>query len=431
MQGSEIGSAARSLPWLLCVLAAAAGPARGGEAALPEAVRGGLEAAARGINPLTLTWRQQATSDSPRAVFEYMDWPDNKEFYLPIRVHYSWQDGKFYALYNHRRAAEAKVVRGQDMNEFEREYAFNGTTYYAGEGVEGTKRRGLVGTLSVMSLQNILAKKVTNLGPNSVLQLYPGLYYRALGFRLPLSASEFAADVRQDSLVLWLLRSGATLAAVRDETLEGRRVVYVELKGSDRLAANFPGGWNHVDRRDCLLRFYLDPARGYAACRHEERTGDGRLATLYEGDDWFAVAGTGLWLPRRLRVTHYGYFDAKRRPREQPLFADEYALETSDTARIPDSTFTISYDNAPSMMVQTDSPADRKPRPDQIAYVVPPSTQMLDKVIDEAIQKSSSRPHALNRPLILGSGLALALAAVGLWLWRRNRERTGAGARRP
>jgi hypothetical protein len=397
------------------------------ETSLPGAIRKALERNAAAMNPMTLTWTQQAKSSSPQAIFQYMDWPNGPEFYLPVRARHTWQDGKFYTFLNLRHQHEPKIVKGHDINEFEREVAFDGTTFYIGEGVEGTKRRGLLGTLSIESLQNILAKKIKHKGSDESSQglLEPSLYYRDLGFWLPMTYGEFATADRQDSLVLWLLRKGAKLITVRDEMLAGKPVVRLELKGSEQLANNIPPPWNHLERRNCLYRFYLDPAHGYAAARREELAPDGKLGILSEGRDFIPIDDTGVWLPKHITVHYHTYFANKKGIQEKPLFTDDYTLEKYDTNRVPDKTFVISYDDAPGMFVQRDVLPDGKVLDRQIHYQVPPTPQMLDRVIEEAQARASYTPFRSRWLLIGALNLLLALVVVAIWRYRRNRGKSG------
>lgn len=425
MSLSDSGRSSKSILILLVGLIALMNRSRGfAETALPEAVKKALERNAQAMNPMTLTWTRQASSPSPETIFQYMGWPNDREFYLPVRARHTWQDGKFYTYLNQRHYREPKIVNGQDMNEFEREVAFDGKTVYDGEGVEGTKRRGLLGTLSIESLPNILAEKIRKEDPDTALQLEPSLYYREIGFWLPMTAGELAAEDRQDSLVLWLLRKGAELVTVRDEMQAGKPLVRLELKGSEQLAKNIPPPWNHLARRECLYRFYLDPALGYAVLRREELTADGKLGVRSEGSDFIPIDKTGAWLPKHITVHYHTYFANKKGVQEKPLFTDNYTLDKYDTQRVPDKTFVISYDHAPGMFVQRDVLPDGTVLEEQISYQVPPTPAMLESVIQAALARQRYTPFRSRWVLIVILNSLLALVVVAIWRYRRKRSKS-------
>jgi len=121
------------------------------------------------------------------------------------------------------------------------------------------------------------------------------------------------------------------------------------------------------------------------------------------------------------------YFANKKGVQENPLFTDNYTLDKYDTQRVPDKTFVISYDHAPGMRVQRDVLPDGTILEEQISYMVPPTPQMLDSIIQAALARQRYTPFRSRWMLIIVVNLSLALVVVAIWRYRRKHSKPSGG----
>lgn len=359
------------------------GAARADTVVLENNIREALKASAEQLGPLTVEWTWTVTRASV---------PIHK-----IERRVTWQDGKFHVV----------IHKLLPPPEWTIEQAFDGQAFFS----DGAKH---------------VPMGMTD-GPLLYLE-----FFDCSGILVPTRLTDMMKGQAQSS-VLRTLNDGGTLLRVEEAELDGHRVLRLDVRivneyqrhgmeadlaEAEKAARSWANTEQEVQREldkwrrmramptHLVKTFYLDPERGYALRRWEERLADGTLLVRCDADQLERVESRSLWLPRRCTKQ---FFLSLRIPdgfnlSETPLYTD--VIEVTDIA-VPsaaDQTPTLDY-TAPGTLIHdyTDPNA--------------PSPLTQDR---PATGADDMHPRHLVLALLIIVLLCLGAYAI----WRRRKQRT-------
>jgi len=196
-------------------------------------------------------------------------------------------------------------------------------------------------------------------------EIFQPTYFYEAGYELPTTFGSLR-DPPQ-SLVLYLLGKGATLAGI--ET------------AADQFSGCLVVGLTNGDRR---FRFCLDPALGYAVRYREDRNSTGQLVRRSESSD-FVECRKGLWLPRSCGVDNFTWLTIPSEITKESLVRTTFAVSAISPDVVPAERFVLRYTVPGTTVSDASMPEARKSQDGRIDYVIPADITDLDAAIQKAI----------------------------------------------
>jgi hypothetical protein len=382
----------RALACLCCLVAALSGPAGVAEPTtqIPDAVRVARETGAKSLSPLSLRWTRTRTSPYElKELLERLGPGVGDNFLEPYPVNgFNFQDGKVYSNY-----VQKTVQPDGKVKEIEIETAWDGQFWSSGNKAKRTDPR-----LMIETLDNLRAKQPE-------MKLFPQDYFEEAGYYL---FNKPATVTREPQcLILYLVANGAKPTAVREEKLDGLAVLTVELAGKEQ-----------------TYRFVLDPARGYAVLRREERATSGALAVQVENSDFVKLSDPDLWLPRKSDATWYTWSalpDRYTAPfSTTPLVTVHLVVDDLRREKVDADRFVLEYKTPGAVVSSARIPGAEKAKRGMIAYRVPADPTDLDAAIQAAREKQTFAPPSHRGLIYVGLAAAGVLLAAGAFAWWRR-----------
>jgi hypothetical protein len=409
--------------------------------ALPKNVEEALRANAAGLSPLTVYWTQtyQTTRQADEVVKIVKR--DKRVFFSPEKRRESWQDGMIYSWDEY-----VSPAKQGEYGAFHQEHAVNGILFTQGD--PDTSINGKRWNPHLIKAQ--LDKSAKD---NPDARYFSHEYFLASGFHLPASLSEVrATDVT--SLVLYFLRSKdpsdpCTIDQVKLEGWHLTRVSFLTDNWVQREAQNVdlveyekdmrkgPNSDEHIKLQlDAVqqlrslpkkraLTFYLDPELNFAVRQREEGYEDGKTLVRCKCSSFKELSGRGVWLPQHCETSFFDYTELPKDFSPEPLLEQVIDVEKIETNSLPATQFVLDY-HAPGTMVSDSTLPEADQSPDHaVSYTIPPSSQDLDSVIEEARERirnpENSIPQGISplRATLILINVAIVVF-IGIVLARRQ-----------
>jgi len=394
------------------------------EDALPPDVVRALEHTAESLDPLIIEGTQERRTHLPDEEFFRIFWEGGRRVegdrtflaLTPWRFKYS--NGKHY-IYDRQRLPVLEFVikpspnvtieelqrlpqRSKGTADREVELAFDGEKLYWGSREAGGS--AVTGPPNeVIDRPEHFSQKGREDDP-----MYNNLHFlRFAGLKVPYSARDFAQQAKIRPLVLHMLEHGWKLSRAERKSENNANVLAVTLVGDSGMYV-----------------FDLDPSKGYAIVRSEERTKDAECVADLDGFQEFP-GKKDVWLPRHC-VAHYYRYYTKRAPEKSETFVDEiYTVTKYDSQPIPDRDFVLAYNTPGTVIGDATLPGAEKAKDGHVDYIVPADARDLDEVIKHASEGTPFTPrprsHRLELAIILSNVLLLVVVVLLVRRYRRRR----------
>lgn len=392
--------------FLLCGADPAGAPPA--EVALPAAVHSALSENGAAVQTVQLAWEKRPSNfASVDALVKRISEGPASAAVLPMRVkRFAWQDGKFYERSVLQSNIPDEPVGGK-TRPIETEACFDGQLHYVGtpreEGVKGPEP-----VLTVNS-REVWMKRLADR------PIIYSEYLERAGYDFDRTAATASQPPR--SLILHRLASGARVAAVRTESLDGVPCVLVEVAGEKG-----------------TTRYALDPALGHAVRRAEERDRSGKQMWVTTNSDFVALKGTKAWLPRQSVTDWYTWFSTPDVIDPKPFIRTTITASDVDNKRLPDAAFRLEYTKPGTRVHTSEVPGAEKTADGMVYYRVPTNPDYLDQVVRAAAaeQVLNKKTPVYRYVLIAGAIVSgIGLGVLLLLRVRRARSPGGEAATRP
>ena len=253
-------------------------PAHGYCDELPSEARQQLRHNAKQLHVFQANWsceRELVTdeTDLQKSIKQQVD----PGFWLESRFEYRFASGCYHlSTYFHESNLEQDTWQFDQPEHRFRETAFDGSCLFT------TKARAVGAPPRFLHIRPLERMDLSE--TNSEIEVS---FPRAAGFQIP----EFQNDHGMtgcNSLVLSAVDSKTAITDCQSTELDGHTRLQVSVQDPESEST-----------------FYLDPEMGYALVRHEERDRSTGLQRVTSATDFQKVAGTDLWLPQQIEITHY------------------------------------------------------------------------------------------------------------------------------
>jgi len=340
------------------------------QAVIPGRIRDILEANAKSVNPISLSWTQtRSTSNSLEELHNKLG--ASKDYgLLEKRVcAIMWQGNKAYYVESCNNVIE---ISGDDVNKYPKAYekglerhlsvqerSFDGQVFCAGSGSRGTQFNDP--TLGVYPIEVFVNDPIK--------YTFYQRYTQRIGYKYPSIGREMGDEPQ--SYVLFLAKNGELLKA-NEETIDGTNYFCVIARCHD--------SWERTDRKYKLL---LDPKLNYAVVRCEILTLDDKLAYLVENEEFQIIPGTNVYLPKKSRTTYFTDVARVGNISNKPLFVEECVLTEISVNQIADVQFDLrkKYTEAGTLIGDRTLSNTRE----GVQYKFPANPADLDRVIEAAL----------------------------------------------
>ena len=229
------------------------------------------------------------------------------------------------------------------------------------------------------------------------------------GLAFPYSGSDLATP--PSSSILRVLQQGGSLVRVQDTSVNRQKGVLVDMVGKGR--------WPQTDETHSFS-YQLLPEYGYAVCRWEERTPDGKILRSVENGDFMKVPGTEVYLPKRSVVEYYTWVTIPTEVTSQPLLQETFTVENVDTRPIDNRQFCLreAYEKPGTQIA--DYKLGKGPHGFGVQYRIPANPEDLDRVIEAATSQDPYHPVKGRRFVLALALTSIPLTLLALFLWRRH-----------
>jgi hypothetical protein len=273
-------------------------------------------------------------------------------------------------------------------------------------------------------------------------------YFEAVGIYCPIEYDSLPGGALRSN-ILYLIEKGGNVVSCEETQLQQADVLRIEIvarnpiwdnlliedehqlkSDTDRLdkknisKAEFD---HHVKAREKrrevmpqVLRwvYYLSPENGYAVCKHERITIDGRTVVSFSGDSFQRIPGTDSILAGRVRQISFeknGSTDYELL--NTPAFTEELAVEGMSTEAIPTESFVLNRKDVVPGATVIDAVTPKLQRSDGsvITYQMPASASDLDNAITAAA--GDNKPK-INYILLFGN-VAILVFLLCILAFRR------------
>lgn len=387
---------------------------------IPGEIQAALLDNAKRLDPLSVsfTWQRRAATGTQEELWQRLNVPpDPAAFFFQRHGHVVWSGGKFYS---HIDSLHPRADGSTEREFYER--SFDGQTWYIGNRFDGDSKASLKKGL------------IASDSPRDRLDRVKPTFdcFDVMGYYLPFGKAELL-ESRFMSAVL-SPRGNATVANVRDELLDGHKLVRIEVlrdnPGKELMVNNpelmTPEIRTRIDavpeRRTYV--YYLDPERRFALRRQEEWYGNTTLLMRRDCTEFEVLPGRDVWLPRHCETLVYEFF---LRQFPKPLFSDLVEIAAFDLAQPPDELFVLGKDyQRPSTRVEDATVPEAGAKPDgAIHYIVPARAADLEKVIKQAREGSATLSGNSGPRLVIIVNLVVVVAVCGYFgfrFWSRRRN---------